>query len=90
MASPSQRICHLKKKKREGDPKEEEIDLRRRESIVLLHFCCFAGHGVAADAKRKKRISQSRLPCFPVAVAGAWRGRAATVPEVSEVFPTLL
>jgi len=70
-ASPSQRICHLKKKEREADPKEEETDLRRRESTVLLRFCCFAGHGIAAGAERKRRRSQTRLPCFLVALMAA-------------------
>jgi hypothetical protein len=81
-ASPSQRIYHLKKKEREADPKQEEIDLRRRESTVLLRFCCFTGHGVVAGAERKRRRSQSRLPCFPVTFAAArestrrqWRWR---------------
>jgi hypothetical protein len=73
--SPSQRICHLKKE-READPKEEETDLRWRESTMLLCFCCFAGHDVVADAERKRRRSQSRLPCFPVAFAAA-RGEDA-------------
>jgi hypothetical protein len=39
-ASPSQRICHLKKE-READPKEEETDLRRETDLLVVFwvFC---------------------------------------------------
>lgn len=63
VASPSQRICHLKKKERKAYPKEEETYLRR-ESTMLLHFYCFAGHSAVVGAEGKRRRSQSRLPCF--------------------------
>jgi hypothetical protein len=70
------------KKEREADPKQEGIDLRRRESTVLLCFCCFIGHGVVAGAERKRRRSQSRLPSSLVAFVVArestcrqWRRR---------------
>jgi len=43
---------------------------------VLLRFCCFTGHGVAAGVERKRRRSQSQLPYFPVAFAAAREGDA--------------
>jgi hypothetical protein len=98
-ASPSQRICYMKKE-READPKEEETYLRMRESIVLLCFLLFCKSQRRRRCKREKEKKPISTALFP----GCFRSDAwihapplftspetflATVPAFPESFPVI-
>jgi len=98
-ASPSQRICYMKKE-READPKEEETYLRMRESIVLLRFLLFCKSQRRRRCKREKEKKPISTALFP----GCFRSDAwihapplftspetflATVPAFPESFPVI-